>query len=204
MASRLRGVLRGFWLDRVRRRPVVFTDRNGMHYELRPGENARAYFEHDGNYEVDETRFCEGWLRQGDTAVDVGANIGLYALLFAKVVGQSGRVVAFEPDPDNHDRLVSNVGLNGFRNVTAEQLAVFDAPGELILNRFRPGLGPWSTLGRPELPDPDSTRETLLPVEAIPVGARVNKADNDGPELQVPVVPNDPAPPAATRDLFDV
>ncbi|MEO8667239.1 MAG: SOS response-associated peptidase [Bauldia sp.] len=41
-------------------------------------------------------------------------------------------------------------------------------------------------------------------LEAIPVGARVNKADNDGPELQIPVVANDPAPPAATRDLFDV
>lgn len=172
MASRLGGALRGIGgLDSMRRRPVVFTDRHGLRYELQPGENARVYFEHDGNYEVEETRFCEQWLRPGNTALDIGANIGLSALLFAKLVGPAGRVVAFEPDPANHQRLVSNLALNGFDNVTPERLAVFEAPGTLTLNRFRSGLGPWSSLGRPELPDPNHAGRTTAPVDAVLVEA---------------------------------
>lgn len=200
MARRLGSALRGMWLDSVRRRPVVFTDRHGLRYELHPGENARVYFEHDGNYEVEETRFCERWLRPGDTALDIGANIGLYTLLFAKLVGPAGTVVAFEPDPANHDRLLSNLALNGAGNVTPERFAVYSEPGTVTLNRFRRGLGPWSTLGSPVLPDPARAGRTTAPVESVLVEAvtldgycaergiervRLLKVDVEGAELDV-------------------
>src|SRR5258708_35872618 len=81
------GRARAFLLDRVVRRPMVFTDRRGLSYVLYPGENARVYFEHGGNYEVGETRLCEWILKDGDVVVDGGANIGLYSLLFGTLVG---------------------------------------------------------------------------------------------------------------------
>jgi FkbM family methyltransferase len=51
--------------------------------------------------------------RSGDVAVDVGAHIGLYSIALAQRVGPSGKVIAFEPDPDNASHLAENVRLNG-------------------------------------------------------------------------------------------
>ena len=66
-------------------------------------------------------------LHEGDIVYDVGANIGLYAVLLAKAVGPEGRVVAFEPDSKNYDKLEENIKLNGltnarlFRNALGEE-----------------------------------------------------------------------------------
>src|SRR5438128_9459358 len=51
-------------------------------------------------------------VQPGDTIVDVGAFIGLYTIALAKRVGPSGKVVAFEPDPDNFTALKAHVELN--------------------------------------------------------------------------------------------
>ena len=59
-----------------------------------------------------------------DTVVDVGANIGFYTLIFARLVGETGKVIAFEPDPDNFELLQRNVELNGYRNITLVRKAL--------------------------------------------------------------------------------
>lgn len=55
-----------------------------------------------------------GWLRRrlrpGDGFVDVGANIGVFSVLAARLVGESGRVVAIEASADVHRRLVGTPG----------------------------------------------------------------------------------------------
>ena len=158
-------------LERVLRRPFVFEDARGLRYVLYPGENARAYLDNRGNYEVAETRFCESVLRPGDTAIDVGANIGLYTLLFSKLVGGSGRVHAFEPAPANARRLRVNLLLNEADNVTVEDAAVYSRGGTVTLNLFPEHLGPWHTLGRPELPDPFEPGRTLAPTASVDVPA---------------------------------
>src|SRR5262245_53155507 len=50
-----------------------------------------------GHYEPDEIAFMRGALKPGDTAVDVGAHIGFFAVQMASLVGPQGRVHAFEP-----------------------------------------------------------------------------------------------------------
>jgi FkbM family methyltransferase len=86
-----------------------------------------------GVWEANETYwFCRG-IGLGDTLVDVGANIGYYTVLGARIVGATGHVYAFEPDPEAFALLKQNVRLNGLRNVTLEQKAVSDQPGEVRL-----------------------------------------------------------------------
>jgi FkbM family methyltransferase len=71
----------------------------------------------------------------GQTAFDVGANIGYFTLLLARRVGPSGRVFAFEPDPQNCELLRRNLALNGYANVTVVPKAVADHSGTLKLWR---------------------------------------------------------------------
>jgi FkbM family methyltransferase len=167
----LRSRIEKLLLERVLRRPFVFEDGRGLRYLLYPGENAGVYLEHDGNYETAEVRLCETLLEPGDLAVDVGANIGLYALLFSQLVGEAGHVHAFEPAPSNFTRLQVNLLLNETRNVTATNAAVFSRNGTVTLNLFRPGLGSWHSIGRPELPDPFDTSRVVAPTGAVEVDA---------------------------------
>ena len=167
----VRSRIEAFLLERVLRRPFVLRDRRGLQYILYPGENAQAYLASRGNYEVAETLFCERALRSGDVAVDVGANIGLYTLLFSRLVGPAGCVHAFEPAPDNARRLRVNLLLNEAENVELRESAVFSRGGTVTLNLFDPRLGPWHSLGRPELPDPFERGKTITPIDAIEVEA---------------------------------
>jgi FkbM family methyltransferase len=66
----------------------------------------------------------ERWIRPGMTVVDVGANQGLYALLFSGLVGPSGKVLAFEPEPDMFGALVQNCRANSASNIECMELAL--------------------------------------------------------------------------------
>jgi FkbM family methyltransferase len=72
-----------------------------------------------GYFEYKESRFIRRVLGRGQVFVDIGANIGWHSLLAATRVGQSGRVVAFEPASRAFDHLVRNIGLNQFSQVEA-------------------------------------------------------------------------------------
>jgi len=62
--------------------------------------------------------------RPGMFVVDVGANIGFYSLLLARYVGPAGRVLAFEPDPENFSMLKRNIEANGYSNINPINKAV--------------------------------------------------------------------------------
>lgn len=75
-------------------------------------------------------------LRPGMTFFDLGANIGLFTLLAARLVGEKGKVFSFEPDQENASRLHHNIARNGFTNVTVVEAGVWATTGEL---NFIPG-----------------------------------------------------------------
>jgi FkbM family methyltransferase len=54
---------------------------------------------------------------KGKTVYDVGGFIGLVTMFFAREVGEGGRVVTFEPNPQNYDAILDHIELNGFTNV---------------------------------------------------------------------------------------
>jgi len=72
-------------------------------------------------------------LQEGDVAFDVGANVGFYTILLAHAVGQSGQVIAFEPNPESFLHLQDNLELNTSRNVRAIRMALGDTDGEAWL-----------------------------------------------------------------------
>jgi FkbM family methyltransferase len=74
-------------------------------------------------------------LRPGDTFCDVGARIGFFSVGAARLVGESGSVVALEPDRDSFWRLVHNVGLNGLVHVKTLNFAAQRSPGNRDLIR---------------------------------------------------------------------
>jgi FkbM family methyltransferase len=73
-------------------------------------------------------------LRPGDVVYDVGAWIGPYTLLAARLVGPSGRVISFEPDPQARARLERNIALNGAGNVKVVPIALSDSNGSARLS----------------------------------------------------------------------
>ena len=103
-----------------------------------------------GVIEPFETELVINEVRPGDTVIDLGAHIGYYTLLLARLVGPSGRVIAFEPDPANFELLQRNVEGNGYRNVTLCPLAVSDRCGRAQLYRSADNAGDHRLHASPE------------------------------------------------------
>ncbi len=87
-------------------------------------------------WEPYETHLTLQHLQPGNVYVDVGANIGYYTLVAAQRVGANGKVIAYEPDPDNFALLNSNVTLNGLQHITLFPYALYDknTEGQLFLS----------------------------------------------------------------------
>ena len=88
---------------------------------------------HYGTYEKLEAKIMEEKIKVGNITVDVGAYIGLHTLNMARIVGNTGRVFAFEPDPSNFEILEKNVKINNYQNIILEQKAVGDKHGRTTL-----------------------------------------------------------------------
>jgi FkbM family methyltransferase len=119
-------------------------------------------------------------VRPGMTVADVGANFGQYTLLGAARAGSQGRVMAFEPNPKPRARLLNNVALNGFANVSVFECALSDRSGlaELhvptTVDEWNEG---WGSLVAPEVP------HTRLEVEMTTLDAIVDRVPGSGVDV---------------------
>ncbi|MBS3119539.1 FkbM family methyltransferase, partial [Candidatus Woesearchaeota archaeon] len=84
-------------------------------------------------YEQFETEIMKNHVKKGSIVLDIGANIGIHTLLLAKIVGTEGKVIAFEPDPDNYFYLKRNVRANNLSNIHCVRKAISDTNGILYL-----------------------------------------------------------------------
>jgi len=87
-------------------------------------------------------------LKPGMTVVDIGANIGIFSILGAKVVGTTGTIICFEPEPGNFELLKENILINNVVNVRPENLAVGAEKAVLKLQIERNSIGTHSILNR--------------------------------------------------------
>ena len=84
-------------------------------------------------HEESTTSLFRKIVKEGNVVIDLGANIGYFTLLSARLVGSKGKVYAFEPETRNYKYLLKNIELNGYDNVVASQKAVADRPGTVKL-----------------------------------------------------------------------
>lgn len=68
----------------------------------------------------------------GDKVIDAGANIGIFTVMSSVLVGDSGLVLAIEPDPENLSGLKKNIELNNLRNVIVINIALHNESGKNI------------------------------------------------------------------------
>lgn len=132
------------------------------------------------------TLLLQQYLKPGMTAVDVGSNIGYYALLESRLVEPGGRVIAIEPVPRNFEQLRLNIRKNGRSNVHLNQLAVADRNGTLPI--YLSARSNWHSL----LPTPSSKTctVTVSTLDAFLPGFELSsvdfiRMDLEGYEIQV-------------------
>ena len=90
------------------------------------------------NYEYNESQFVRSVVKPNDIVLDIGANIGWFTIMMAKLVGNSGHVHAFEPRPTTFEYLNMSIGENRlFKNTTLYKVALDDVPGEAYIT-WRP------------------------------------------------------------------
>jgi len=141
-------------------------------------------------YKVHEplaTRLLMQTLKPGMNVVDIGGNIGYYAMLEARMVGPTGAVIAIEPMPKNSERLCQNVQANGYQNIRIHKLAIGDRNGTARM--YISEKSNWHSLYPPtsskgEMQVPVSTLDSLLKPYDLP-SVDLVRMDLEGYEVVV-------------------
>jgi FkbM family methyltransferase len=130
---RLHGLMRRFAKRRMLEadRRLMLPDKLIIWARLSDTQGALLYVY--GTTEFYGTSLVRRLIQNGDTVIDVGANLEEYTLLAAKHVGRKGRVLAFEPNPGTCELLSRSVTANGFDNVTLCRVALSDVTGHAYL-----------------------------------------------------------------------
>ncbi len=116
---------------KLKKRSFIAQSKEGLKLSLRPsvGESFTFY----------ENLIRQDYLRhgiqlnQGDTVIDIGANIGAFTVLAASIVGTQGQVLAFEPEATTFKCLLKNIQLNNLKNVIAINQAIDQVTGNAEL-----------------------------------------------------------------------
>lgn len=108
---------------------------SGFRVTLKPGEGASRLAFYFGYSEPALFELYEQFITPEQVVVDAGANIGLHALVFSRLVGPKGRVYAFEPDSGNFARLEEHLSQNRIHNTTAVGCALGESQTDAVLIR---------------------------------------------------------------------
>jgi FkbM family methyltransferase len=109
-----------------------------LHHQASATERGALF---NPDYNVEELDFLRAHTPVGGTFIDIGANVGTYAMVMAQHVGPQGRIVAIEPHPVTHARLAFNATASGMDTVMLIAAAVGDADGELRIETDGGNLG---------------------------------------------------------------
>jgi FkbM family methyltransferase len=175
----------------LRRSPVFRLTRGGE--RLRTPADLRyttvtAYLLRD--WVEPELRALDQLLQLGDVFIDVGANIGLYTLKAARLVGATGKVLALEPGREAFAQLQANLALNAFPWVTTLREAASDHDGAAVLHHVPLGDDPqaFSLIAHPLAVEGETVAVRRLDAIAMDAGLeRIDliKIDVEGAEPQV-------------------
>lgn len=130
--------------------------------------------------ELETKNFFKLHLKEGDRIADIGANIGYYTLQFSALVGESGKVVAFEPSPRAFALL--NKGARGKQNVLLVQKGIYSQNTTLTLYGRRKGDDMASVVYKA---GNISNQVSLMPLRDHPEDFTWAKIDVEGAEIDV-------------------
>ena len=141
--------------------------------------------------EPEVQRAMQQHLRRGMTFYDLGANIGFFSLLAARLVGSSGKIFSFEADPEIATRLRENLVRNNFAHAAVEEKAVWSEPGKVSFVRVDSNTSPDRGLG--QVSTAESSSVNTVAVEAISLDQFISthpapgfvKCDVEGAEVAV-------------------
>jgi len=112
------------------------------------------YFRARTSYEPETSFVVEQLLQPGDTFLDIGGHVGFFSLFASALVGASGRVFTFEPNPTNYRHLLHHISINNLHHVFPLPWAVGQSTGvtEFFTNLdndgghalWNPGLHPFN------------------------------------------------------------
>lgn len=143
-----------------------------------PLAHAQAFGLVRGWVEVEVQEALRRLVAEGDVVYDVGANLGFFTLLGARLAGPAGHVYAFEPEPVGAATVREHAALNGFGNVTVIEKAAGETAGRELLQTVE-DLS-WSHLeSRGEHPRADGA----VTVEVVAVDALVEAGQILPPQL---------------------
>lgn len=96
-----------------------------------------------GEWAQQEIDVLARFIHPGDTVIDAGAFVGTHARAFSQIVGEEGKVIAFEPNPTSYEYLSENANLAQYANITTYQIALGDrlSSGGLSLVQPEQNLG---------------------------------------------------------------
>jgi FkbM family methyltransferase len=159
---------------------------------LRRAELAHRARRYRRRVDPDEVRWMRAQLRPGDLAIDVGAHKGGYTYLMRRAVGDTGGVVAFEPQPELAAYLRQCVADFEWSNVRIIERGLSSTPGRRTLWRPADAPSPAASLGGASLPtgprgcevDVD-TLDRVLAALGVEGPVRLLKCDVEGHELEV-------------------
>lgn len=121
------------------RRAYLTAQADGFAFRVKTEDVVGRHLYKYGRHEPEMTAYLMRAIepRDGDVIIDIGANIGWYALHFARLCeGTDAKVLAFEPDPRNYALLEENIARNGATAVQPLQLALSDNDAGAALHRF--------------------------------------------------------------------
>lgn len=134
LARRIVILVRRFVSFRLRGAPVD-VEALGFRMRLKPYNNIceKRMLYTPRTFDPREFELLAARIGENFTFIDIGANVGAYALFVASRAGPSARVLAVEPQPEIFERLIYNIRLNEFASVKAVDCAVAEKPGEVTL-----------------------------------------------------------------------
>jgi FkbM family methyltransferase len=135
-------------------------------HHLASGTERGALFNPD--YNLPELDFLREHTPHGGTFVDVGANVGTYAVALAKHVGADGRVIAVEPLPQASSRLAFNARASQLTNLTLIKGAAGDADGTLRIETDGGNLGASHVSATGDVEVPSYRLLTILNDNGVP------------------------------------
>ena len=113
----------------------------------------------NGCFEAVDTKALIEYLNEGDTFIDIGAHIGYYSMVASGLVGDSGKVICFEPTPSTYGLLVKN--LQSKKNVKAENLAAYSVQTNMEFNDYGLKYMVFNSFQKARLKDVDLVAEHI-------------------------------------------